>query len=132
MASHAPLLIALDGAGDQGRLDALLRLDRKETGRGNLQASRRAASAPRRAVRREDVLALMRTDPARDWRPRDIAAALPTATENTFALHMSTWARKNLLVKVQGPTGDPAFHGTACPTTGVSVTPRSQPATDSF
>lgn len=40
----------------------------------------------------------MQTDPA-----RDIAAALPTATENTFALHMSTWARKNLLVKVQGP-----------------------------
>ncbi|MFF8028725.1 hypothetical protein ACFZDJ_48250 [Streptomyces sp. NPDC007896] len=72
---------------------------------------------PRRAVRREDVLAIMQTDPARDWRPRDIAAALPTATENTFALHMSTWARKNLLVKVQGPTGSSSHPGSQSPHT---------------
>ncbi|MFI1693947.1 hypothetical protein ACH40F_56845 [Streptomyces sp. NPDC020794] len=112
MATHAPLLIALDGAGDQGRIDALLRLDRKKTARGTFKLPDGPPVPPRRAVRREDVLAIVQTDPA-----RDIAAALPTATENPFALHMSTWARKDPLVKVQGPTGSSSHPGSQSPHT---------------
>ncbi|MBV9025232.1 MAG: hypothetical protein JO362_15900 [Streptomycetaceae bacterium] len=46
----------------------------------------------------------MRTDPDRSWHPRDIAAALNTVTPNTLAMHMSAWARKNLLVKTAPAT----------------------------
>jgi hypothetical protein len=101
-------------------LATLLRLDRNslsgglnrwarrailvKTGRGTFKIPDGPPVPSRRAVRREDVLALMRTDPDRSWHPRDIAAALNTVTPNTLAMHMSAWARKNLLVKVAPAT----------------------------
>ncbi|MEO3853848.1 IS4 family transposase [Acrocarpospora sp. B8E8] len=56
------------------------------------------------AVRLPDVLAIMSTDPQREWRPRDIAAALNTVKESTLAMHMSAWARENLLAKTAPAT----------------------------
>ncbi|WP_406724272.1 hypothetical protein WJ438_05940 [Streptomyces sp. GD-15H] len=56
------------------------------------------------AVRREDVLAVMATDPHRPWHAREITAALNTVKQSTLALHLSTWARKNLLVKTAPAT----------------------------
>ncbi|WP_405882617.1 hypothetical protein OG762_31020 [Streptomyces sp. NBC_01136] len=56
------------------------------------------------AVRREDVLAVMATDPHRPWHAREIAAALNTVKQSTLALHLSAWACKNLLVKTAPAT----------------------------
>lgn len=56
------------------------------------------------AVRREDVLAVMATDPHRPWHVREITAALNTVKQSTIALHLSAWARKNLLVKTATAT----------------------------
>lgn len=56
------------------------------------------------AVRREDVLAVMATDPHRPWHAREITAALSTVKQSTLALHLSAWARKNLPVKTAPAT----------------------------
>lgn len=96
-------------------LATLLRLDRKslsgglnqwakrailvKTGQGTFTIPEGPPMPSRLAVRFDDVTAVMRTDPHRQWHPRDVAAALNTIKESTLAIHMSTWARKNLLVK---------------------------------
>ncbi|MGW3050991.1 hypothetical protein [Kitasatospora sp. NPDC001175] len=56
------------------------------------------------AVRHEDVLAVMATDPHRPWHAREITTALNTVKQSTLALHLSAWARKNLLVKTAPAT----------------------------
>lgn len=96
-------------------LATLLRLDRKslsgglnqwakraildKTGRGTFKIPDGPPVPSRLAVRLQDVIAVMSTDPRRHWHPRDIAAALNTVKPDTLAIHMSAWAKKNLLVK---------------------------------
>ncbi|AUY48342.1 hypothetical protein [Streptomyces sp. CB01881] len=46
----------------------------------------------------------MATAPDRHWHTREIAAALNTVKENTLTIHLSAWARKNLLVKTAPAT----------------------------
>jgi uncharacterized protein YfaT (DUF1175 family) len=46
----------------------------------------------------------MNTDPQRHWHTRDIAATLTTIKQGTLAIHMSAWAKKNLLVKTAPAT----------------------------
>lgn len=96
-------------------LATLLRLDYKSLASGLCHWAKRAIltktgpgafkipdgpSVPSKlAVHLDDVLGVLATDPQRSWHPRDVAAALNTVKESTLAMHMSTWARKNLLVK---------------------------------
>jgi hypothetical protein len=56
------------------------------------------------AVRHEDVLAVMATAPQHHWHTREITAALNTVKQSTLAMHLSTWARKNLLIKTAPAT----------------------------
>jgi hypothetical protein len=53
----------------------------------------------KRALRLEDVLAAMATEPERHWRPQDIATAMGTIKESTLAQVMSAWSHKELLIK---------------------------------
>jgi hypothetical protein len=96
-------------------LATLLQLDRKSLSGSLNQWARRAILAKsghgtftipdgppvpsRLAVRLDDVIAVMGTDPQRHWHTRDIAAALNTVKQDTLAIHMSAWAKKKLLVK---------------------------------
>lgn len=41
----------------------------------------------------------MATDPHHPWHARGITAALNTVKQRTLALHLSSWACKNLLVE---------------------------------
>jgi hypothetical protein len=86
----------------------LLRWARREilikTGPGTFKIPAGPPRASKLAVRREDVLAVMATAPDRHWHTREIAAALNTVKENTLAIHLSAWARKNLLVKTAPAT----------------------------
>lgn len=80
------------------------------------------------AVRREDVLAVMATDPHSPWHVREITAALNTVKQSTLALHRSAWARKNLLVKTAPATYRlPEQPVTAAPAKPLAAT-NAQPA----
>jgi hypothetical protein len=101
-------------------LATLLRLDRKslssglnqwakrgilaKTGRGTFRIPDGPPIPSRLAVRLDDVIVAMGTDPQRDWHVRDIAAALNTVKPETLAIHMSAWAKKKLLVKTAPAT----------------------------
>jgi Insertion element 4 transposase N-terminal/Transposase DDE domain len=101
-------------------LATLLRLDRGDLAGGLLQWARRGLllkTGPatfkipdgpprpsRLAVHQGDVLAIMATDPDRHWHTRELTTALNTVKENTLAIHLSAWARKNVLVKTAPAT----------------------------
>ncbi|GGJ73036.1 hypothetical protein GCM10010121_099540 [Streptomyces brasiliensis] len=69
------------------------------TGRGTYTLPPGPPVPSKRALRLEDVLAVMATDPERRWRPRDLAQALGTIKESTLKQVMSAWSRKGLLLK---------------------------------
>jgi hypothetical protein len=75
-----------------------------KTGRGTFKIPDGPPIPSRLAVRLEDVIAVMNTDPQRHWHTRDIAATLTTIKQGTLAIHMSAWAKKNLLVKTAPAT----------------------------
>jgi hypothetical protein len=58
----------------------------------------------RLAVHQGDVLAIMATDPDRHWHTRELTSTLNTVKEKTLAIHLSAWARKNVLVKTAPAT----------------------------
>jgi hypothetical protein len=69
------------------------------TGRGTYTLPEGPPVPSKRALRLEDVHAVMATDPERRWRPRDVAAAMGTIKESTLAQVMSAWSHKGLLMK---------------------------------
>lgn len=75
-----------------------------KTGRGTFTIPDGPPVPSRLAVRLDDVIDIMNTDPQHHWRPREIAAALNTVKEGTLAMRMSAWAKKNLLVKTAPAT----------------------------
>lgn len=120
-------------------LATLLRLDRKSLSGSLNQWARRTILTKsvhgtfkipdgppvpsRLAVRLDDVVAVMGTDPQRHWHTRDIAAALNTVKQDTLAIHMSAWAKKKLLVKPA-----PATYALPPPQTLGELTVQDKPA----
>ncbi|MFF4792887.1 hypothetical protein ACFY2M_24630 [Streptomyces sp. NPDC001276] len=50
--------------------------------------------------RRNRTLQLLRTDPARPWRPTEIAAALKIGHYRSFCAQLGQWARDGMLHRV--------------------------------
>ncbi len=69
------------------------------TGHGTYTLPEGPTVPSRRALRLEEVHAVMATDPEHPWRPRDVAAAMGTIKESTLAQVMSAWSHKGLLRK---------------------------------
>ncbi|WP_406724530.1 hypothetical protein WJ438_07625 [Streptomyces sp. GD-15H] len=94
---------------DRGDLTGeLIRWARREilikTGPATFKIPEGPPRPSRLAVRQQDVLAIMATDPDRDWCTRELATTLNTVKERTLAYHLNTWVRKNLLVKTAPAT----------------------------
>ncbi|WP_405087381.1 IS4 family transposase [Microbispora sp. NBC_01389] len=50
--------------------------------------------------RKDQVLALLRADPGRSWRGRELAQVLRIANLNSFCVQLSQWASKGLIYKI--------------------------------
>jgi hypothetical protein len=70
-----------------------------KTGYGTYSLPEGPPVPSKRALRPQDVLGVMATDPERHWRPRDLAAAMTTIKESTLAQVMSAWSHQGLLTK---------------------------------
>jgi hypothetical protein len=73
------------------------------------------------ASRKDKVLALLRADPGRSWRGRELAQVLGIANLNSFCVQLSQWASKGLIYKIA-----PAVYALAPPPISIDGLPPAE------